>query len=47
MKQKNVDNVAVAGGCLIFVVWFLSVLLSLGLTGAIIWAIIELVKHYT
>lgn len=41
------DRVAVAGGCLILVIWLASALLSLGLTGVFIWAIIELVQHFT
>lgn len=46
MKEKNVDNVAVAGGCLVLVFWMISVLFSLGLTGVVIWAIYELVTNY-
>lgn len=41
------DKAAIAGAIVVIGIWIMSVLLSLGLTGVIIWAIIELVQHFT
>jgi len=37
------NGVATGAGCAIIFVWLLSALLSLGLSAAVIWGIIELV----
>ncbi len=40
------DKVAVGAGCALVFVWLISIALSLGLTGVVIWAIIKLVHHF-
>jgi hypothetical protein len=41
------DRGIVAATVVLGIVWLLGAALSLGLTATIIWAIVEVVKHYT
>jgi hypothetical protein len=41
-KLDAESKVAVAGGCLIVFAWLVAVMLSLGLTAAIIYGVVEL-----
>lgn len=44
MKARTEDKAFAAGGCLIILIWLAGMLLSLALTGTIIWAIIHIVS---
>jgi hypothetical protein len=46
-KLQPEDDIKAAAGCVIIGVWLLSILLSLGFTAVVIWAIIKLVAHWT
>lgn len=41
------DNAETVFGCLLVAIWGISVLLSLGFIGVVIWGIIELVQWVT
>lgn len=41
------DNFSIFAAIVVGFIWVLSALTSLGLIGAIIWAIVTVVQHYT
>ena len=40
------DNFDEKLGCFVFAFWFAGVLVSLGVLGVVVWAVIKLVNHF-